>query len=726
MLKEELHNISIGDLLNTNAISVRAYTCCENAQLKSLYDIVSYYEHGNSFRNIRNAGILTSKELENLCKDSISQIIIDHSSDENKETEENIFSTNKILIENKYSELLNNCSVRTFNGLSKFSADEFIRLYLNCNRKELFKIKNIGKKSVNEITELREKLNAYIEEIKFIEDSPLKRVKMETKNKYGNFCDCDFVASYFIETNHFPMLWILEQYIKNDYSKSLKILIESFHVFNYKKPLTLEEIAKKHNISRERVRQIRIKVYHEILEITDQIVNDNNKLFEFKALLQNKADWEYLLGIFNETDIVCKESVSFHNQLQEEKCNLTVEFIMQIIAYIFRDKYTLFGGFDLSIRERIWNNTFLVKKQYSNIFNFEKMKVEFSDILIHNEADYLLDIEEYVANSTNWIQFDFSELKYIEKIIREILFYEFHLYTIDLEGHISIPVSKEKSPFKVVYDILKQNGEPMHLDEMFVEFKKILPEHKYSESAQLRPYLQRHEAISYRNRKSVYTLKEWTHIRTGTIRDAIVEFLSEHDLPQTADDITKYVLQYFPETNISSVRTSMFNDTQKRFAFFGDNLFGLTVKVYPIEYEEAEQQESQRKTFAQRLYDFEKFIIENDHFPFSSSEDKNEASLYRWWRLIINGITRLSNVQQSEVKRVKLQYSGYEKDKITYEWNLNYNKLKCFLLENRRTPYARGEERLLYRWLKRASDDFQSYSLNDEQRQKYIELAKLI
>jgi hypothetical protein len=49
-----------------------------------------------------------------------------------------------------------------------------------------------------------------------------------------------------------------------------------------------------------------------------------------------------------------------------------------------------------------------------------------------------------------------------------------------------------------------------------------------------------------------------------------------------------------------------------------------------------------------------------------------------------------------------------------------------FILENRRVPSVRGDEKFLYGWLRRAKDDFLNYRLREEQRKKYIELAKLI
>jgi hypothetical protein len=307
------------------------------------------------------------------------------------------------------------------------------------------------------------------------------------------------------------------------------------------------------------------------------------------------------------------------------------------------------------------------------------------------------------------------------------LLHEFGLYSEDIDGNqIKIPANKERNPLDVVYEILQTKGMPMHLGDIFVEFKRIMPKHKYTQEDnpdRLRSYLQRHKDITFRKRSSIYLLKEWKHIRSGTIRDAIIEFLSANDLPQTVGTITKYVLQHFPETNQKNIHSTMFSG--KSFIQFKNSLFGLANKEYSSEYEIIKQEE-QQKTFEQRLTDLEKFIVENEHFPFSSSEDRNEKSLCHWWYRIVNGKQIVNEKQQIEVERIKTNYADFEIDKNTYEWDLNYNKFKLFILENRRIPSAKDDEKFLYNWLRRTKDDFMNYRLREGQRKKYIELAKLI
>lgn len=667
MLKEDLKEITIKYLFDTGRISARTANCCNYSDLNSLYDLVTYFEKYHSFLKvkIKNAGQKTCLELDNLCKNYISQIEFE------KECSDKIEDTLQL---------------------------------------------------IKELTEQERVILLSL--AKLIIDSEGKIKKKE--RLYGHYCSYQFVSDYYQRFCHLPMLWILEQNIKKDNSKEVDILINSYNIFKNHQILTTKELIVKHDICRERIRQIRIKLFYKTFKIkVEHILGNKNEITGLGNLIQNKDDWFYLLEVLNNADIVCHNSIEVQNHLKEEKSNFSNEFFLYFIAYIFKDIYCFFGDIDAQ-KSDDWNNIFIIKKEYAEIFDFEKLRDEFSNIINKNESDYFLDIEDYVANSQCWIQYDYNKTLSLVKIVREFLLYEFYICSDEIDGYVKIPANKEKKPIDVIYDILYQTGKPMHLNEIFEKFKIILPEHKYTEASQLRPYLQRHEAISYINRKSVYTLKEWGHIKTGTIRDAIVEFLTNNDVPQTAENITEYVLQYFPETNIASVRTTMFNDTQKRFLFFSNNFFGLKSKTYPHEYELYESQEILRKSFEQRLLDLELFIIEEGHYPFTTSVNSKESSLGRWWNRIINHLQQINDSQQEEVDRVKTQYAEYDMDKSIYDWNLNYNKLKFFILENRRLPSTNENEKFLYGWLRRTKEDFQNNNLTEEQRQKYINLAKLI
>ena len=675
MFKEDLKHITIENLLDTNQISVRASNCCISTGLDTLYKIVSYFEDKGSFfkEKIRNAGQKTCEELDELCTNVIS----------------------KIKIEKQYTKI-----------------------------EEIYKV-------INELTEQEREMLLSFANLIVESENILKKKKLI----YEKYCtdDFSFVTDFYIKNGHLPMFWILEQYIVNDKSRDIDILTSTFNIIQNKQKLSLKEIAEKYNLTRERARQIREDVFRKTLKITDEDIEykKSSKLIKYGQLLQNKCDWSYILEseLLKKTNL-SKGSFEIQEYLKKEQYNLSAEFALQVIAYLLRDTFSLFGGLETSSRGRLWENAFLIRKDFLDIFDFEKFMKEFTNHISNNETEYDLNIDELLLNSNYWISVnELNNFDNIASIVKDILLHVFHFYSKP-DGSITIPAMKKKPLLKIVYEILQNNGNPMHLDEVFIEFKKILPEHKYTKAEQLRHLFQRHEAISFRNRKSIYTLKEWKHVKSGTIRDVIIEFLSENDLPQTTDSITKYVLQHFPETNIASVKSTMFADSLKRFSFFNDSLFGLATKEYPSEYKETkrqrQRQQLQRQTFEQRISDLEKFISESNHFPFSSSYNKNERSLYDWWLKKNRNIAQLSEQQKADIDRIRNQYADFDTDKLIYDWFINFNNLKLFVLENRRLPSASGSEKCLYDWFHRAKDDFDHQNLNKKQRNKYVELFKEI
>lgn len=749
MLREDLKHLTINDLLNANKISIRTSNCCYNGDLKNLFDIIEYYEQKGSFRNIRNAGLKTCIELEGLCVSTLSKLEDNNETNVSKEELDNLrrervnelikndffsaikdkiitpqdlityLTSEKLdLLSKKYRDLISGYSIRTKNCLTHIGFEDFILNYLFDDDDCLLQIKNFGKKSLQEGRNCKQILIDEISNVINLSNNYFEReILIQNQSKWFKN---DFVFDFYKQNGFLPMLWIFEQEIRTE-DRDIEIFIDSFPVFKNHKNETLEILSEKFKITRERVRQIRNKTFSEIFEWSND-ESKNSSIKEIKELCNNRENVIYLLDIIHNENCVSEESFDIQKQLDKEQSNLTILFVLQIIAYIFREDYSLLGGLNISNQ----NQSFLIKKELVDIFNFKEFIKEFSNHIADNELEYELNIDEFLSNSNCWNStIDLEKFDSVVAVVKDILLYEFHLYS-NLDGLITIPATKERSPMDILYEILQKNEKPMHLAEIFVKFKEVLPEHKYTEATQLRPWLQRHEAISYRNRNSVYTLKEWKHIKSGTIRDAIVEFLLKNDLPRTADDITEYVLLYFPKTNISSVRTSMFNDTQNRFSFFGDSLFGLQSKDYPAEYREIEQQETQRKSFEQRLYDLEKFLTKNDHFPFSTSDNEDEASLYRWWRIQNRSTAKLTEKQKEEVKRISSQYADFETDKTVYEWFYHFNDFKLFVLENRRLPLTSGSEKFLYGWFRRTKEDFLNDRLNEKQRLKYAELFKEI
>jgi hypothetical protein len=598
MLNKKAHNISLDELLKTKKISVRAYNCCENAQLGSLYDIVSYYKMNWGFMNIRSSGKTTNQELINLCRIEFPQVmetmnLLKKMSDpqltfnQYLESLENVDHGYMDYIELKYTKLLNQCTNKIKTILLQLTFPVFIKSFLYANKKKLLKIRNVRSNSANRLMDFQLKLRIFLEDFIASEITPSQLNYAIAVCKYGDICTSKYVREIIEEKNHIPMLWILQQFIRSSDNVQIKIITEGLPVFNDFQKIRLVKIGQKYNYTRERVRQIHSYAVHKLFELKSEAVR-NQETGDFVGgypFFKFQSDWKYLLDKFNDIDYINEQDKIVKNILKQENSSFSGTFLLQIIAFFLKNNYTLFGGIDRS-RKNIWKNAFLISNVYPEIFDFERARGEIEEIVINSDMNYLLDVEEYVINSKSWIQYDFSKIKKISKIIRNIFFYEFGQNSESKHGLVRIKAARRVNVAKVVYGILKKNGAPMHLNDIFVEFKKLYPSHRFTEPIQLKSGILHHKDITYRNMKSLYTLIEWKQIKSGTIRGSIIEYLSKNDDPMTLNNITEHILQFFPDTNGNSIKSSMKNDTKNRFSIFEGNRFGLKDKIYPPEYKQ--------------------------------------------------------------------------------------------------------------------------------------------
>jgi hypothetical protein len=74
MLRINLEQIKIRDLIKQKILSVWTGHSCLSAGLGLMAEIIEDYESGESFLRLRNVGRLTCNELENICKEYLANI----------------------------------------------------------------------------------------------------------------------------------------------------------------------------------------------------------------------------------------------------------------------------------------------------------------------------------------------------------------------------------------------------------------------------------------------------------------------------------------------------------------------------------------------------------------------------------------------------------------------------------------------------------------------------
>lgn len=130
------------------------------------------------------------------------------------------------------------------------------------------------------------------------------------------------------------------------------------------------------------------------------------------------------------------------------------------------------------------------------------------------------------------------------------------------------------------YEILAETGTPMHIEDLFAEFKRRYPEHKFTCANQLRRMLWSDSRIRPVGKQSKYGLAEWDHIYFGSIRDLLCDCLGASDRPMTVDELYDCVRTHYPDTTPVNIYATMSGDRLHRFVQYEEG-FGLAGKDYP-------------------------------------------------------------------------------------------------------------------------------------------------
>ena len=95
----------------------------------------------------------------------------------------------------------------------------------------------------------------------------------------------------------------------------------------------------------------------------------------------------------------------------------------------------------------------------------------------------------------------------------------------------------------IIYGILHENGNPMNIDDMFTKLEEVCP-NRYKSSYSIKTLIMNDPRICMVGTANLVALLEWNHVKVGSIRDIIAQYLSKFDEPQQVADIVAYVQQF--------------------------------------------------------------------------------------------------------------------------------------------------------------------------------------
>ena len=679
----DMHELVMGDLDNMLVV-VEEYTLNENLEIRHSYKefielVLNKMEYNQKAENAiyveyKRKSLNLAIKMENFSYEQISKYFLSPIS--------------RDYLEKSYqAQLESSLSVRSKNFAAKFLphfddlikyADEPLASYRNiCPGQSMMK-------TLTEIFQFNQKFKREFDRVSKLSDDEIQTEFLKRDYPFLMNRQRQFVFDFIKEHNHAPLFFLMYHYLRLSENRSNKIYCLLHGIFDGKKR-TYYEIADAMNLSRERVRQI---VYGTI-EVQE-------------STLANNDGWDFYNELFELPFIY--EKTEGYVRLKEVE-HLPADF------EVFASLVKLKADFKA---EDVEGHTILMNNKYSDLKLTDCLDTLFSII----DAKYSVDT--YV--SLDSVLFTVPEqLRPAMKVLIKHITTEIYNVQITEDEKLYLPqnyidIAEE------LYDILDKKGEPMHVEDIFKEFKTRYPDHKFTDPLQIKSYLFKHKHIKAVGKTSCYALDSWEGVYFGSIRDLLVDLLSDSDVPLHIDNLYDGVTEHYPNTTKASVAATMEDENFQRFVEFEGSYFGLTSKEYPTEFVPASS--VQRYSFEDRFQMFKDFIETYHRFP-SYNGGGNESSLMRWYYNVTTGVLSMTDEQRTMFNDTLKRYDelGIPRYATESEFLLKCQDVKDYIRQHHALPTNR-EAPELYAWLRRSRDNYDSYT--DKRRQYMTDLLNYV
>ena len=679
----DLHELVMGELDNMLVV-VEEYTLSENLEIRHSYKkyielVLGKMEYAQEAENeiyieYKRKSLNLAIKMEDFSYEQIAKYFLSPIA--------------RDYLEKIYREKIESClSVRSKNFAAKFLphfsdlikyAEEPLASYRNiCPGQSMMK-------TLTELFQFNQKFKKEFDKFSKLTDDEIQTEFLKRDYPYLISRQRQFVFDFIKEKNHVPLFYLMLQYLRLSESRSNKIYCLFHGIFDGRKR-TLYEIADAMNLSRERVRQI---VYGTI-EVQE-------------SDLANNDGWDFYNELFDLPFIY--EKTEGYIRLREAE-HLPDDF------EVFASLVNLKADFKA---ENVKDHTILLNNKYSDLNFTDCLFTLFRIIDAKYSTDTYVPIDSVLFTVPEQLRPAIKELiKYITTEIYKVQITENEKLYLPQNY---IDVTEE------LYNILSKKGEPMHVEDIFKEFKTRYPDHKFTEPFQIKSYLFKHKHIKAVGKTSCYALDSWEGVYFGSIRDLLVDLLSDSDVPLHIDNLYDGVTEHYPNTTKASLAATMEDENFQRFIEFEGSYFGLTSKEYPAEYVPAPS--VQRYRFEDRFQMFKDFIAAYHRFPSYNGGDQ-EASLMRWYYNVTTDVLTVTDEQRTMLNDALRRYDelGIPRYATESEFLLKCQDVKDYIRQHHTLPTNR-EAPELYAWLRRSRDNYDSYT--DKRRQYMTDLLNYV
>lgn len=418
----------------------------------------------------------------------------------------------------------------------------------------------------------------------------------------------DFVKSHISNYGYYPMFYIAVRYFRQSQDKKDEVIARINGILGFHQSLT--QLAEEFYLTRERVRQLSTmsvankSPYPEVWDTARWAAYP----FFYRPLITTAAmNWQELYR-------------------REALDTLSPYAAMAIIRQMRPMNIVALKGDGTSANGRRtdgkqWQEPqvlFLVQQEYS-IYNFTNALWEVGHenslkLISDQHLSVAALVDAHLSEPT-----DDATRQTIREMMAEVLpMFE----GVEVEGDDITLKANHMNYTEEIYQIMKQHGEAMTVEQIFDAFRQLHPEDHHTHSGFIRSYMWGDDRFEAIGRKSTYQLKEWGAF-AGSLGELAIHLLEQCEEPMDVDELSRQMMALRSNTTLKSCGTSIYLAvTDGRLLYYINNLVGLADREYDKCYWPSPV------TVEGAVRSMRRFLEEKQRWPFASRENALETSLY--------------------------------------------------------------------------------------------------
>ncbi len=746
--KNDLLNYKIEDLINhelyqfndfnNKYFSFRTFNVLRRQGIITLHDVVNFK---GDIRRIPGAGRKAEVEFDYL-KDYIYSLIekfgsstsVDNSNNDSDGTEPdgpgatlillNSLSDEKRMIADfDFLQMIENWENRKASlFIKKYSLHSFVSTFCDKPNNTILNAKGIGHQTGESIILFKYQLTKYLINLSGKDYDPIEQrwelisrsLSEELQSDFSSVIGQD-LREYYLTFGHVPFFQLTELlfFMMASDSKYGSSFVHRCFSNADSYPVFEED---DHSYETDRIRSSRVL---DILKRGETRIPSNdyvlyNCVSDYTFLVNSKEN-QYIADKLNRYDIITEKNIG--DFLSSEKCEyLESKEALSVLGESLSKVFTTYGGL---FNNDDFEGVYLIKNNYSNIYNFKEAIAFFREVVESNHSeelkfnlrDFVRDRFEYWNNQITSYDCIENIISILSKLLREELKLEGCLFMDEL----TLEPNARKTMKEMVYEALKDLGQPSTPEEILA----IIKEKENCETidvAKVQARLasdDRIVAIKFDHRYDLIT----NNPLVGSIRDFINDILQASDVPLSSQEIYSKMPES-RKTGIDSFHSNLkqMDNVQK----YIDGLYGLKGKVYGKEYV---LDIHANFTASDKLAKITNFVRQNNRLP-ASSDGPDWKQLRSWWDRLPY---RQESITDDEWKSYQALAKEVESLKngsaVDMDFEEKANQVIEYIRQHHSLP-TKLDNAPLANWYQKQWKRFLNDNLSDDQLRVFVNVLK--